>query len=112
MNIGGPGNSILKREEGQAYLRLGPERMQSAGNFRVDAEDRKWGDGFSLNAPPEESNLERLGIDQIEALLGLMVSDEGQLSLDFEDEVIAGACITREREIVHEGAKAAASAAA
>jgi NAD(P) transhydrogenase subunit alpha len=47
----------------------------------------------------------------IEALLGLMVSDEGQLSLDFEDEVIAGACITREREIVHEGAKAAASAA-
>jgi NAD(P) transhydrogenase subunit alpha len=47
----------------------------------------------------------------IEALLGLMVNDEGALELDFEDEVIAGACITRGGEIVHEGAKAAAGAA-
>src|SRR5947209_6385225 len=46
----------------------------------------------------------------IEALLGLMI-DEGELKLDFDDEVIAGACITRGGEIVHEGAKAAASAA-
>jgi NAD(P) transhydrogenase subunit alpha len=48
----------------------------------------------------------------IQALLGLMVSDEGALNLDFEDEVIAGACITRDGEIVHEGAKAAAGAPA
>jgi NAD(P) transhydrogenase subunit alpha len=48
----------------------------------------------------------------ISALLGLMISDEGQLSLDFDDEVIAGACITRGGQIVHEGAKAAAAAAA
>jgi NAD(P) transhydrogenase subunit alpha len=48
----------------------------------------------------------------ISALLGLMLSEEGELSLDFDDEVIAGACITRGGEIVHEGAKAAASAAA
>ena len=46
----------------------------------------------------------------IQALLGLMVAEDGQLSLDFEDEVIAGACITRGGEIVHEGAKAAAAA--
>jgi H+-translocating NAD(P) transhydrogenase subunit alpha len=39
-----------------------------------------------------------------------MVDDSGQLSLDFDDEVIAGACITRDGEIVHEGAKAAAAA--
>jgi NAD(P) transhydrogenase subunit alpha len=45
----------------------------------------------------------------IEALLGLMITDEGELKLDFEDEVIAGACITREGEIVNEGAKRAAS---
>ncbi len=44
----------------------------------------------------------------IQALLGLMLDDEGGLELDFEDEVIAGACITRGGEIVHEGAKAAA----
>ena len=37
---------------------------------------------------------------------------EGELSLDFDDEVIAGACITRDGEIVHEGAKQAAGAAA
>jgi proton-translocating NAD(P)+ transhydrogenase subunit alpha len=46
----------------------------------------------------------------VESLLGLMISDEGALSLDFDDEVIAGACITRDGEIVHEAAKAAAGA--
>jgi NAD(P) transhydrogenase subunit alpha len=44
------------------------------------------------------------------ALLELMV-EEGGLHLDFEDEVLAGACITRDGEIVHEGARAAAGAA-
>ncbi len=39
-----------------------------------------------------------------------MITDEGELSLDFEDEVIAGACITRGGEIVHAGARAAADA--
>ena len=46
----------------------------------------------------------------VQALLGLMLS-EGELKLDFEDEVIKGACITRGGEIVHEGAKQAAAAA-
>ncbi len=45
----------------------------------------------------------------IQALLGLMLSDEG-LKLDFDDEVIASSCITRGGQIVHEGAKAAAAA--
>ena len=40
-----------------------------------------------------------------------MISEEGQLALDFDDEVIAGACITRDGEIVHEAARAAAEAA-
>jgi NAD(P) transhydrogenase subunit alpha len=47
----------------------------------------------------------------IQALLELMIKD-GQLELDYEDEVIAGALITRGGEIVHEGAKAAAGAPA
>jgi NAD(P) transhydrogenase subunit alpha len=46
----------------------------------------------------------------VSALLELMVSDEGELKLDFEDAVIAGACITRDGEIVHEGARQAAGA--
>jgi NAD(P) transhydrogenase subunit alpha len=48
----------------------------------------------------------------IQSLLGLMIDEEGQLKLDFDDEVIAGACITRGGEIVHEGAKQAAGATA
>jgi H+-translocating NAD(P) transhydrogenase subunit alpha len=48
----------------------------------------------------------------VQNLVELMVSEEGGLELDFEDEIIAGACITRDGEIVHEGAKAAVGAAA
>ena len=48
----------------------------------------------------------------IQSLLELMIGEEGQVSLDFDDEVIAGACITRDGEIVHEAARAAAEAAA
>ena len=43
----------------------------------------------------------------VQSLLELMV-DEGELRLDFEDEIIKGACITRDGEIVHEGARNAA----
>jgi NAD(P) transhydrogenase subunit alpha len=47
----------------------------------------------------------------VQSLLELMV-EEGELALDFDDEIIKGACITHEGEIVHEGAKQAAGAAA
>jgi H+-translocating NAD(P) transhydrogenase subunit alpha len=43
----------------------------------------------------------------VQSLLELMVK-EGELQLDFDDEVLAGACITRDGQIVHEGARAAA----
>ena len=46
------------------------------------------------------------------SLLELMVGEEGKLTVDFDDEVIAGACITRDGEIVHEGARAAAGVTA
>jgi NAD(P) transhydrogenase subunit alpha len=48
----------------------------------------------------------------VQSLLELLVSKEGKLELNWEDEILAGACITRDGEIVHEGAKAAAGAAA
>jgi NAD(P) transhydrogenase subunit alpha len=47
----------------------------------------------------------------VQSLLELMVK-EGELALDFEDEIIKGACITRDGEIVHEGARQAAGVAA
>jgi NAD(P) transhydrogenase subunit alpha len=42
------------------------------------------------------------------ALLDLLASEDGTLELNFDDEVVAGACITRGGEIVHERANAAA----
>jgi NAD(P) transhydrogenase subunit alpha len=45
------------------------------------------------------------------ALLELFVGEDAALSMDFEDEVIAGACIVRDGEIVNPGAKAAVEAA-
>jgi H+-translocating NAD(P) transhydrogenase subunit alpha len=47
----------------------------------------------------------------VQSLLELMVK-EGELELDFDDEVLAGACITRDGQIVHEGARAAAGVTA
>jgi NAD(P) transhydrogenase subunit alpha len=44
------------------------------------------------------------------ALLELMTGEDAALKLDFEDEVIAGACITRGGEIVNERAREAAAA--
>jgi NAD(P) transhydrogenase subunit alpha len=46
------------------------------------------------------------------ALLELLIGEDGQLALDFEDEIVAGACIVREGEIVHAGARATVEAAA
>ena len=65
-----------------------------------------------LNVPSTMAeHASQLYARNIEALLGLMVKD-GKLELDFDDEVIAGACITRSGEIVNDAAKQAAGAAA
>ncbi len=65
-----------------------------------------------LNLPaqmPEHSS--QLFARNVLALLDLMVGEDGQLKLDFEDEIIAGACVVRKGEIVHPGAKSAVAAA-
>ena len=46
------------------------------------------------------------------ALLELLIGEDGALQLDFDDEIVAGACVVREGEIVHPGAKATAQARA
>jgi NAD(P) transhydrogenase subunit alpha len=40
----------------------------------------------------------------LENLLGLMVGEEGGLEIDFEDDIIAAACITRGGEVKNERA--------
>jgi H+-translocating NAD(P) transhydrogenase subunit alpha len=65
-----------------------------------------------LNLPGEmPDHASQLYSRNVSALLELMIDDEGALKLDFADAVIAGACITRDGEIVHEGAKQAVGAA-
>jgi H+-translocating NAD(P) transhydrogenase subunit alpha len=62
-----------------------------------------------LNLPSSmPDHASQLYSKNVQSLVELMVSEEGDLKLDFEDEIIAGACITRDGEIVHEGAKEAA----
>ncbi|HUH80301.1 MAG TPA: Re/Si-specific NAD(P)(+) transhydrogenase subunit alpha [Solirubrobacteraceae bacterium] len=46
------------------------------------------------------------------ALLELLIGEDGTLSLDFDDEVVSGACVVRDGEIVNAGARAAVEAAA
>ncbi len=62
-----------------------------------------------LNVPSTMAeHASQLYARNIEAFLGLMI-DKGRLNVDFDDEIIAGACITRDGEIVNERAKQAAS---
>jgi len=64
-----------------------------------------------INLPAEmPDHASQLYARNVAALLELMVDDEGGLKLDFEDEVIRGACITHDGEIVHIRAREAAAA--
>ncbi|MEO8091550.1 MAG: Re/Si-specific NAD(P)(+) transhydrogenase subunit alpha [bacterium] len=64
-----------------------------------------------VNLPSEmAADASQLYAKNIEHLLGLLVSEEGELNLDFEDEIVAGACITHEGEIKHERARGVAEA--
>jgi NAD(P) transhydrogenase subunit alpha len=47
----------------------------------------------------------------IQNLLALLITKDGQLNLDFGDEIIAGTCITNNGEVVHEATKARLGAA-
>jgi NAD(P) transhydrogenase subunit alpha len=66
-----------------------------------------------LNLPSEmATHASQLYAKNVENLLQLLVSDEGELSLDFDDEIVAGACITHEGEIRNERAREAAGVGA
>ena len=47
----------------------------------------------------------------VQALLELLLDDRGELALDFDDEVVAGACVVRDGEIVNAAARAVVEAA-
>jgi H+-translocating NAD(P) transhydrogenase subunit alpha len=64
-----------------------------------------------LNLPaamPEHSS--QLFARNVLALIELLVGEDGSLQLDFDDEIVKGACIVRAGEIVNPGAQAAVDA--
>jgi NAD(P) transhydrogenase subunit alpha len=62
-----------------------------------------------LNLPSSMAeHASQLYARNVQSLLDLMTGEDGSLELDFDDEIIAGACITRDGEIVHEAARKAA----
>jgi NAD(P) transhydrogenase subunit alpha len=61
-----------------------------------------------LNLPasmPEHSS--QLFARNVLSLLELLIGEDGNLALDFDDEIVAGACVVRDGQIVNAGAKAA-----
>jgi H+-translocating NAD(P) transhydrogenase subunit alpha len=66
-----------------------------------------------LNLPSEmATHASQLYAKNVENLLRLIVSDEGALAVDFDDEVVTGACLTHEGEIKNERAREAAGVGA
>ena len=62
-----------------------------------------------LNLPSTMAeHASQLYAKNVQSLLELMSGEGGALALDFDDEIIAGACITRGGDIVHAGARSAA----
>jgi hypothetical protein len=72
----GPGvginDGLIKPAEKQVELRLGPPRTLSAGNFKLVpvSPAPEWAAGFSLNAAPEESQLDKVPAAAVEELTG------------------------------------------
>jgi NAD(P) transhydrogenase subunit alpha len=62
-----------------------------------------------LNVPSSMAeHASQLYARNVLSLVELMSGEDGALALDFDDEVISGACVTRGGEIVHAGARQAA----
>lgn len=66
-----------------------------------------------VNLPSDmAADASQLYSKNVENLLGLLVADGGELSLDFSDEIVAGACITHDGEIRNERAREVAGGSA
>jgi NAD(P) transhydrogenase subunit alpha len=62
------------------------------------------------SAMPEHAS--QLYARNVLALLELLLDDQGELALNFDDAIVAGACIVRDGEIVNDAARALAQATA
>jgi len=65
-----------------------------------------------LNLPAElAEHSSALFSRNVLALLELLIGEDGQLAVDFDDEIVKGAAIVRDGEVVHEGARSALTGA-
>ena len=104
-----------RRERDEARQRDRRPRGRGGRQLRADEAGRDVRDrqgvtiASPLNLPSSMAeHASQLYARNVVSLLELMTGEEGALTLDFDDAIIAGACITRGGEIVHEAAKKAA----
>jgi H+-translocating NAD(P) transhydrogenase subunit alpha len=106
---------ILITAEGVRNMAPGSVIVDLAGETGGNTELTRAGetvveDGVKIIAPPNlpsqlAKDASQLYAKNIENLLGLLIDDEGSLSIDFDDEIIAGAVITHDGEIRNERAR-------
>ena len=105
-------DAVRRMKPGSVIVDLAAEsggncELTEAGETKVEHDVTIIGPvGLPSTMPDHASSLYARNV---QALLKLLTGEEGDLKLDFDDEVIAGACITRDGEIVHEGARQAAA---
>ena len=63
-------DAVVRPAERQTELRLGPPKTNAPGNYEVVNPAQDWKEGFSLNIPADESNLEKVPVEGIEELTG------------------------------------------
>jgi len=103
--------AVRNMQPGSVIIDLAGE---SGGNCELSvAGETVVENGVKIMAPlhlPSEmaTHASQLYAKNVENLLKLLVSEEGALNIDFDDEVVAGACLTHEGEIRNERAREAA----
>jgi H+-translocating NAD(P) transhydrogenase subunit alpha len=108
-------DAVRSMQPGSVIIDLAGE---SGGNCELSAAGETVDEGgvkiiAPLNLPSEmATHASQLYAKNVENLLKLLVNEEGALNIDFEDEVVAGACLTAEGEIKNERAREAAGASA
>ncbi|CAA9500946.1 MAG: NAD(P) transhydrogenase alpha subunit, partial [uncultured Solirubrobacteraceae bacterium] len=110
---------ILVTADAVASMKRGSVIVDLAGEAGGNCELTRPGESYvtdngvtivaPLNLPSTMAeHASQLYSKNVQALLELMSGEDGALTLNFEDDIIAGACVTRDGDIVHPGARRAA----
>ncbi len=110
---------ILVTADAVASMKRGSVIVDLAGEAGGNCELTRPGEAYEtdngvtivspLNLPSTMAeHASQLYSKNVQALLELMSGEDGALTLNFEDDIIAGACVTRDGDIVHPGARRAA----